>query len=101
MLTPPPSHASRPFPLPNASHPSPFPSLPLPAPQLTESLTSVAWAYGSVVNATIDPVTNKLSVNFYGDGGKGAKAVTIKEGRTFTLGPKVRTAQRSRVWCFC
>ena len=61
----------------------------------------MAWAYGSVVNATIDPVTNKLSVNFYGDGGKGAKAVTIKEGRTFTLGPKVRTAQRSRVWCFC
>lgn len=61
---------------------------------LTESLTSVAWAYGSVVNATIDPVTNKLSVNFYGDGGKGATTVAIKEGKTFTLGPKVSISNR-------
>ena len=67
----------------------PLPPSPLPAPQLTESLYSVAWAFGSVVNATIDPVTNKLAVNFYGDGGRGAKAVAIKEGRTFTLGPMV------------
>lgn len=54
-----------------------------PALQLTESLYSVSWAFGSVVKAELDADTNKLAVTFFGD-----KTVPIREGRTLTLGPK-------------
>lgn len=66
----------------------PPPLLLPPAPQDTESVYSVNWAYGAVVKTEVNTTTGALAVTLFGD--KGPRP--IRPCRDLQLGPKASGA---------